>query len=89
MATSLRISIPQPCAQPWAAMSPTANGRHCAACATEVVDFTHLSDMEIMAYLARQGSRRVCALARVPRLAVSNFACVQAAPATVVSNCSC
>ncbi|SFQ76735.1 carboxypeptidase-like regulatory domain-containing protein [Hymenobacter arizonensis] len=68
MATSLRISIPQPCAQPWAAMTPTTDGRHCAACATEVVDFTRMSDAEIMTYLARQSGRPVCALARVPQL---------------------
>ncbi|WP_262490091.1 hypothetical protein [Hymenobacter glacialis] len=36
MVTFPRISIPQPCAQPWAAMTPTAHGRHCDACATEV-----------------------------------------------------
>ncbi|MBD2769081.1 carboxypeptidase-like regulatory domain-containing protein [Hymenobacter sp. BT664] len=67
MATS--ISIPQPCAQPWATMTPTAAGRYCAACATEVIDFTHLSDAEILAYLARQGGRPVCALANPSQLA--------------------
>ncbi|GAA4051314.1 hypothetical protein GCM10022409_42600 [Hymenobacter glaciei] len=60
MATS-SFSIPQPCTQPWAAMSPTAAGRFCAACATEVVDFTNLSEAEILAFLARQGGRPVCA----------------------------
>ena len=68
MATSSRISIPQPCAQPWAAMTPTTDGRHCAACATEVVDFTRLSDAEILAYLARQGGRPVCALTNATQL---------------------
>lgn len=46
------ISIPQPCAESWAAMTPTATGRHCAACAKTVVDFTHKTDAEILAYLA-------------------------------------
>jgi hypothetical protein len=63
------FSIPQPCAQPWAAMSPTAAGRHCAACATEVVDFTRLSEAEILTFLARQGGRPVCALANNAQLA--------------------
>ena len=63
------FSIPQPCAQPWAAMSPTAAGRHCAACATEVVDFTRLSEAQILALLARQGGRPVCALAHATQLA--------------------
>ena len=69
MATLPSISIPQPCAQPWSNMSPTVAGRHCAACATEVVDFTRMSDAEIMAFMARQGSRRVCALTNATQLA--------------------
>ncbi|UOQ52127.1 carboxypeptidase-like regulatory domain-containing protein [Hymenobacter cellulosivorans] len=63
------ISIPQPCAQPWATMSPTAAGRHCAACATEVVDFTRLSEAEILAFLAQRSGQRVCANAYVTQLA--------------------
>ena len=69
MSTLPHISIPQPCAQPWAAMSPTAKGRHCASCATEVVDFTRLSEGEILVFLARQGGRPVCALANAAQLA--------------------
>ena len=68
MAPSL-VSIPQPCAQPWAAMSPTAAGRFCATCATEVVDFTLLSEAEILAFLARQGGRPVCANAYATQVA--------------------
>ncbi|PJJ60828.1 peptidase associated/transthyretin-like domain-containing protein [Hymenobacter chitinivorans] len=63
------VSIPQPCAQPWALMSPTAAGRHCAACATEVVDFTRLSEAEILAFLARHSGRPVCANAYATQLA--------------------
>ena len=69
MATSPTISIPQPCHVSWAAMTPTAAGRHCAACATEVVDFTRLSEAEILAFLARQGGRPVCANAFATQLA--------------------
>ena len=64
-----QFSIPQPCAQPWAAMSPTAAGRHCAACATEVVDFTRLSDSEILAFLARSRGQDVCVNAHRAQLA--------------------
>ena len=66
---SSSFSIPQPCAQPWAAMSPTAAGRFCATCATEVVDFTTLSEAEILAFLARQGGRPVCANAYATQVA--------------------
>ena len=69
MQQPLSFSIPQPCPQPWAAMTPTADGRHCAACATEVVDFTHLSNAQILDYLARHQGQRVCALAHATQLA--------------------
>ena len=47
------LSISQPCAQPWAALMPTAAGRHCAACQKTVVDFSQHTDAEILAVLAR------------------------------------
>ena len=62
------LSIPTPCAQPWAAMRPTADGRHCGACQTEVVDFTRFSEAEILAYLARRGGRPVCVLANASQV---------------------
>lgn len=65
------LSIPTPCAQPWTAMRPTADGRHCGACQTEVVDFTRLSEAEIMAYLARRGGRPVCVLAAASQVVVA------------------
>jgi hypothetical protein len=34
-------------------MTPAAQGRHCAACATTVVDFTRMTDAEIMAFLGQ------------------------------------
>jgi len=51
-------------------MAPTAAGRHCGACQTEVVDFTRLSDAQILAYLARRGDQPLCAAARPAQLAV-------------------
>lgn len=66
MAQPLNLSIPQPCPRSWAAMTPTADGRHCAACSTEVVDFTRLSDAEIRAYLAARPAQRVCARLAAP-----------------------
>ena len=41
-------------------MSPTATGRHCAACAKIVVDFTLKTDAEILAHLAGAASGRTC-----------------------------
>ena len=41
-------------------MTPTGTGRHCAACAKTVVDFTLKTDAEILAYLAGAASGRTC-----------------------------
>lgn len=47
-----QVRIAEPCAESWAAMTPTATGRHCTACQKTVVDFTWKTDAEILAYLA-------------------------------------
>ena len=60
------ITIPQPCAESWAAMSPTATGRHCAACQTEVVDFTCMNEAEVLAYFAARPKQRVCGFVVAP-----------------------
>ena len=60
MRPSTLLAIPQPCHESWAAMMPTATGRHCTACQKTVVDFTLKSDAEILAYLARAAGTRTC-----------------------------
>ncbi len=60
MYTATSLHIPQPCSESWAAMTPTAAGRHCAACQTTVVDFTLKTDAEILAYLAGAAGGRTC-----------------------------
>ena len=37
-------------------MQPEEKGRHCAACQKTVVDFTAMSDAEVVAYMSRAGS---------------------------------
>ncbi|MBF9141490.1 carboxypeptidase-like regulatory domain-containing protein [Hymenobacter properus] len=54
------LHIPQPCHESWAAMTPAAQGRHCAACQKTVVDFTHKTDAEILALLAGAAGGRTC-----------------------------
>lgn len=54
------IRVAQPCQENWAAMTPTAAGRHCAACAAEVIDFTLKTDAEILAHLAKAAGGRTC-----------------------------
>ena len=53
------LNIPQPCAQDWNSMTATESGRHCQSCSKTVVDFTRMSNDEIIGYLSR--NRHVCA----------------------------
>jgi len=62
------IRIPQPCSESWAAMTPTAAGRHCAACQKTVIDFTAMTDGEVLAHLARAGSGDTCGRLRSSQL---------------------
>lgn len=48
MIKQLKISIDNPCSESWAKMTPTEQGRHCQLCKKEVVDFTHMTDREII-----------------------------------------
>lgn len=43
-----RITIPQPCHEDWNQMTPTERGKFCAVCQKEVLDFTHLTDKELV-----------------------------------------
>jgi hypothetical protein len=54
-----QIRIPSPCQENWDAMRPEEKGRHCASCQKTVVDFTGMSDGEIIRHLARAG-QSVC-----------------------------
>ena len=44
----LKIQIPEPCSQSWEEMTLVGRGRHCAACAKTVTDFTHMTDAQIL-----------------------------------------
>lgn len=50
---TLTIQIPQPCHERWADMQPTERGRFCANCQKVVVDYTALSDQELVRLLSK------------------------------------
>lgn len=51
--TSLHISIPVPCHEDWSKMTPTQCGAFCNACQKEVVDFSQMSEAEIVERLSK------------------------------------
>ncbi|MEM7186932.1 MAG: carboxypeptidase-like regulatory domain-containing protein [Bacteroidota bacterium] len=48
MKKSVTITIPEPCHEDWGNMTPTEQGRFCKSCTKEVIDFTKVSDQEII-----------------------------------------
>lgn len=48
MRKSLLLNIPEPCHEDWNKMTPNKTGRHCHSCSKTVVDFTNLTDEEII-----------------------------------------
>ncbi|MBS1665672.1 MAG: T9SS type A sorting domain-containing protein [Bacteroidetes bacterium] len=59
MPGNLQIQIPTPCNEQWDKMRPEEKGRFCAACSKVVVDFSLMSDQEVLTYMAR-ASQSVC-----------------------------
>jgi hypothetical protein len=70
MSNPLALRIPEPCHQDWNDMQPNEKGRHCNACQKTVVDFTSMSDQEILQYMnrAKRDGANVCGRARNSQL---------------------
>ncbi len=47
----MKVHINEPCNENWGQMTPKEQGRHCDKCEKVVVDFTQLSDAEVIQYL--------------------------------------
>ena len=52
------IGIPSPCHEDWDKMSPTECGAFCHSCQKEVIDFSIMTDKEVIEYLS--GTKNVC-----------------------------
>lgn len=50
-----QIHLSQPCDVPVEQMTATANGWHCAHCAKEVVDYSGMTDAQILAHISKHG----------------------------------
>ncbi|WP_082893406.1 carboxypeptidase-like regulatory domain-containing protein [Rufibacter ruber] len=50
----LTLTVPQPCQQSWADMTPHSQGRYCPSCQKTVVDFTSMTDADVVEWFAKQ-----------------------------------
>jgi hypothetical protein len=56
----IKLSIPDPCQQNWDHMTASQQGRFCNACAKTVIDFSQMSDADVLNYFSRSGDEKVC-----------------------------
>jgi hypothetical protein len=56
----IQLSIPEPCHENWDHMTPTQQGRFCNACAKQVIDFSEMSDSEVLNYFSKVKNEKVC-----------------------------
>jgi hypothetical protein len=68
MKKNVSLSIPQPCAEPWSNFTPTSHGGFCGACQKTVVDFSRMSDHEILAYIEKKREAQICGRFRSSQL---------------------
>jgi hypothetical protein len=59
MPGSLLLNIPEPCHENWQNMTPQAQGRFCGSCEKVVVDFSVMTDKEVLDYFSK-ASQHVC-----------------------------
>jgi hypothetical protein len=57
MAKNIQVHIPEPCHQDWGKMQPEEKGRFCSSCSKTVVDFSLMSDRDVLSWLAGAGGK--------------------------------
>lgn len=53
--TRYRLELRTPCSEPWEGMEPMPHGRFCQSCAKQVIDFTGLTDDQVLTLLKKSG----------------------------------
>ncbi|HVW60416.1 MAG TPA: hypothetical protein VHC48_10285, partial [Puia sp.] len=59
MPEKIQLFIKEPCHEQWGDMQVNAEGRFCGSCQKTVVDFSMMSDQEVLTWLSGEG-RSVC-----------------------------
>lgn len=67
MPRPVQMRIPVPCHEDWNRMEPNEKGRHCLSCQKTVVDFTIMSDAEIVQYM-KEAKGNVCGRLRAGQM---------------------
>ncbi len=60
MSKKLQLHIPTPCHENWDAMTPVEQGRFCGSCQKKVVDFSEMSDQQLVEFFKQPSTGSVC-----------------------------
>lgn len=60
MAKKLQLKIAEPCHENWEGMTPVEKGKFCGSCQKEVVDFTAMSDQQLVAFFKKPSTGSLC-----------------------------
>jgi hypothetical protein len=60
MLKSVQIQVPKPCHENWNNMTPKEQGRFCGSCQKIVVDFSKMSDKELLDHISRTAGQSTC-----------------------------
>jgi hypothetical protein len=60
MSKSVHIKVAEPCHENWNKMTPKEKGRHCGSCQKIVVDFTVMSDKELLDHISKAAGQYGC-----------------------------
>src|SRR5262245_59371582 len=60
MKKGIQLSIPEQCHESWENMTPSEKGRFCGSCQKQVIDFTSMSDAQLIAFFKKPSTGSVC-----------------------------
>jgi hypothetical protein len=60
MSKAIQLSVSEPCHENWDKMSPVNQGRFCGSCQKQVVDFSVMSDRELLQFFQKPSTGSVC-----------------------------
>ncbi|WP_276504523.1 carboxypeptidase-like regulatory domain-containing protein [Terrimonas pollutisoli] len=60
MSKHIQLNIPSPCNENWDQMKPVNTGKFCGSCQKQVMDFTSMSDTQLVEFFRKQMTGSVC-----------------------------
>lgn len=66
----IQLSVPEPCHEDWNKMTPKDQGAFCGACSKVVVDFTKMTNREVIQYFEEKKGQKTCGRFKTQQLDV-------------------